>query len=212
MRIIDLTHLIETTMPVFPGTEPPLLLEANTIAADGFAEKRLTLYSHTGTHMDAPAHMLAGGKTLDAYPVSDFYGKAVLIDVHDRILEQIGLEHLASLEDRLRDADFLVLRTGWAERWGTEEYFEGFPSLTTEAAAWVVGLGIKGIGTDAISIDRMQDTDFAVHHVLFNAGLFVIENLANLDQVGQEFILGCFPLKIHDADGSPARAVAFIGE
>ena len=67
MRVIDLTHTICEDMPVYPGTEPPKLQTANTIERDGFRETLLTMYSHTGTHMDAPAHLYAGRITLDAF-------------------------------------------------------------------------------------------------------------------------------------------------
>ena len=210
MRIVDLSHLIEPTMPVFPGTEPPVLAAANTIARDGFAEKKITLFSHTGTHIDAPAHMLAEAKTLDQYAAQDFYGRAVLADVSANRMEYIGLEQLAGLGESLKHADFLILRTGWAERWGSAAYYEDFPALTPEAARWALGFGLKGIGTDAISIDRMPDHDFPIHYLLFGAGLFVIENLTHLDQVGHEFTLGCFPLHLQHADGAPVRAVAFV--
>jgi arylformamidase len=210
LPIVDLTHLIEPTMPVFPGTEPPVLAAANSIAHDGFAEKKITMFSHTGTHIDAPAHMLTGARSLDAYPARDFYGRAVLADVSASRQEYIGLEHLAGLEESLKRADFLILRTGWAERWGSPAYFDDFPALTPAAAHWVLGFGLKGIGTDAISIDRMPDHAFPIHYLLFGAGLFVIENLAHLDQVGREFTLACFPLYLQHADGAPVRAVAFV--
>jgi arylformamidase len=210
MQWIDLSHIIEENMPVFPGTEPPVLLEANTVARDHFAEKKITLYSHTGTHMDAPAHMLEGAKTLDAYEIGSFFGKAVRIDISRRQAAWIELGDLLPQVEQLKSAHFCILRTGWAERWGQPDYFEGFPALTPEATRWLIDTGIQGIGTDAISIDRMEDLDFPVHHLLFNAGIFVIENLTNLDKIGSEFTLACFPLRIHNADGSPVRAAAWV--
>lgn len=210
--VIDLSHVIEAGMPVFPGTEPPILAEANTIAANGFAEKLISMYSHTGTHMDAPAHMIPGAKTLDDYPISAFFGQAAVVDVRHLHGDQIQLEEVRKHEDRLRRADFLILRTGWSEKWGQPDYFEGFPALTSEAAAWLAGLGLRGVGIDAISLDRMQDEDFPVHHTLFKAGMFFIENLTNLEEAGMDFQLTCFPLYIKDADGSPVRAVAICEE
>lgn len=212
MKIIDLSHVIEANMPVFPGTEPPVLAEANTISKNGFAEKLISMYSHTGTHMDAPAHMRPGGKTLDSYPVSDFFGKAVLVDLHECDLQKIELDRLIPYESRILQADFIILRTGWAEKWGKPSYFEGFPSLTKDATRWLLDFGIKGIGTDAISIDRMEDEDFPIHHLLFSSDVFIIENLTNLDKAGTEFTLACFPLYIKEADGSPVRAVAICEE
>jgi len=207
--MIDLTHLIEENMPVFPGTEGPSLENTNTIEADGFAEKELTFFSHTGTHMDAPAHMLINGKTLDAYSISDFFGAAVLVDLTSPGLDYVGVETLRPVEALLQKSKFLVLKTGWSRFWGQPEYFENFPALTPEAAEWAVETGIKGVGIDAISIDRITDYQFPVHHVLFRAGLFVIENLAGLERLSTSFQMGCFPLKIRQADGAPARVVAW---
>ena len=80
MRIVDFTHIIEPTMPVYPGTEPPHLTAANTYEKDGFRETLLEIYSHTGTHMDAPAHIIPGRPTLDTLPTERFVGKALVID------------------------------------------------------------------------------------------------------------------------------------
>lgn len=212
MKIIDLTHWIEAGMPVYPGTESPILEEANTIARDGFAEKKLSLYSHVGTHMDAPAHMLAGGRTLDSYPIASFYGRAVLADFSEKRLARIELADLQPYAQRLQAAQFLILRTGWGERWGSPSYFKDFPALSAGAADWLVQTGVRGLGTDAISIDRIDDPAFPVHQRIFAAGFFAIENLANLAQLPDAFNLGCFPLAVRAADGAPARVVAWIDE
>ena len=210
MKMVDLTHPIEAGMPVFPGTETPVLAEANTIARDGFAEKKLSLYSHTGTHMDAPAHMIPGGRTLDSYPIESFFGRAVLLDFSARELEGIELADLLPYAGDLQGARFLVVRTGWGSRWGSPAYFAGFPALSAEAAGWLARSGVDGLGTDAISIDRMDDPAFPVHHVLLGAGLFAVENLANLELLPAHFEMGCFPMAIREADGAPARVVAWI--
>jgi arylformamidase len=65
MKIIDLTHLLNSDITVYPGTEKPVFVQANTVEKDGFAEQKMTMYTHTGTHIDAPFHMLANGKSLD---------------------------------------------------------------------------------------------------------------------------------------------------
>ncbi len=208
-KIIDLTHLIEPDMPVFPGTEPPIFIPANTIEKDGFAEKRISFFSHTGTHVDSPAHMLAGGKTLDNYDVSTFVGQAFLLDATDCPGGYINLEQLLPFKEQIQNSNLLVIRTGWSKYWGKESYFEGFPALTPESAEWIVAQGIRGIGIDAISIDQMG-LDFPVHNILFASGVLVIENLTNLDLLEQEFTFIYLPLKIIDADGAPARAIAIL--
>ena len=80
MKVIDLTHTIHESMPVYPGTEPPKFLPANSYEKDGFKETLLTMFTHTGTHMDPPAHLFAGRTTLDRFPPEQFIGKALVID------------------------------------------------------------------------------------------------------------------------------------
>ena len=80
MRVIDLTHTITASMPVYPGTQPPVLAAANTYEKDGFKETLVTMFSHTGTHVDPPAHLFPGRTTLDAFPAGQFIGKALVID------------------------------------------------------------------------------------------------------------------------------------
>ena len=83
MKIFDLTQMICESMQVYPGTEAPKLTECNSYSSDGFRETLLRMSSHTGTHMDAPAHMNPDAKTLDEKPVSDFCGKAYVLDCRD---------------------------------------------------------------------------------------------------------------------------------
>ena len=80
MKMLDLTHCITPEMPVYPGTEPPRLTAACTMEKDGFRETLLEMYSHTGTHMDAPAHMLPSGRTLDDFPAETFAGRGFVVD------------------------------------------------------------------------------------------------------------------------------------
>lgn len=212
MNIIDLTHSIYPTMPVFPGTEPPIFQEANTIEKDGFAEAKITFYSHTGTHMDAPAHMLKGGFFLDEYPIDHFIGKAIIMDFSNLSSNEIEKEDLIPYEDKINSVDFVILKTGWSKYWGEDKYFVGFPALSEDAARWLTSFKLKGIGTDAISIDKIESTDFKVHQVFFEKGMVIIENVANLDAVkNDKFIFSCMPLKTQKADGSPIRAVAIEG-
>lgn len=203
MKIIDLTHVLEEGMPVYPGTEPPILDEANTIERDGFREKKITMYSHTGTHMDAPAHILPGAVTLDSMRVETFYGSACVLD--------LPFSDLASREKMIAASDFLLLRSGWSRHWGSGKYFERFPVLDSKTAEWLTGFGLKGIGLDAISVDPVDSTTLSIHRILLGAGLVIIENLTNLDLLPEDqFDFSCFPLKIQGADGSPVRAVAHL--
>lgn len=199
-------------MPVYPGTEGPILMQACTLEDVGFREKKWTMYSHTGTHMDAPAHMISDGKTLDQFPIEKFVGRGMVLDVRECTAKEIPLVRVQSYESILKTIDFLLIQTGWEEYWGSEQYVSGFPALSVEAAKYLMQFSLKGIGVDAISIDLMDTTTFPIHEILLGNDLVIIENLKNLSLIEGQFDFYAFPLKVVDADGSPVRAVALIEE
>jgi kynurenine formamidase len=195
-------------MPVFPGTEPPLLEIACTLEEHGFKEKKISMYSHTGTHMDAPAHLIAGGCTLDGFPVEKFMGRACVYR-HGSVERIITVHHLSPLTEWLASSDFLLIATGWDRFWGEEAYFGDFPVLDAAAAQWLLQFDLKGLGLDTISADAMSSKDFQVHRILLGNTMVIVENLKNLTSItGDTCDFYCLPLNLHDADGSPVRAVA----
>lgn len=213
MRVIDLTHTILENMPVYPGTEPPSLAPANSYEKDGFRETRLSMFSHTGTHMDPPAHLFAHRTTLDAMPPEQFIGKALVIDC--TMLgegEAITMNQLLPYGDRVHQADFLLFCTGWDQYWGTDAYFGDYPCVDDEVLDLILKGNYKGIGFDVIGLDPIADVNLTRHKKLFEHKEIVnIENLTNLQLCGKElFSFSCFPLKIIDSDGSPIRAVAWF--
>ena len=130
MKVIDLTHTIRPGMPVYPGTEPPKFTPANTYERDGFKETLVQMFTHTGTHMDPPAHLFAGRTTLDQFPASQFIGKALVIDCRAlREGEAITMAQLSPYGEKAAQADFLLFNLGWDKRWGTESYFGDYPCL-----------------------------------------------------------------------------------
>ncbi len=211
MHVVDLTQFIASDMPVYPGTEPPSIADATSIAADGFAEKLLTMYSHTGTHMDAPGHMLPGRRTLDQFPADKFAGSGVVIDLSLRSPGPILLSELQPHAGSIQQSDFVLFHTGWSLKWGSAEYYADFPVLSAEAARWLCGFRLKGLGFDCISVDPVGASPMAIHHVILGHDMVIIENLRGLESlVGHEFMFACLPLKIRDSDGSPIRAVGIL--
>ena len=213
MKVIDLTHVIESTMPVYPGTEPPTLVTANTWERDGFKETRISMHSHTGTHMDPPAHIFRGRTTLDAFPPEQFIGKALVIDctaLHEG--EAITMEQLLPYGEKVKEADFLLFHLGWDMRWGTEAYFGDYPCIDDAVLDLILTGDYKGIGFDVIGLDPIADGNLTRHKKLFAACDIVnIENLKNLELCGNElFWFSCFPLRLDNCDGSPVRAVAWF--
>lgn len=209
MKITDLTQIISPNMPVFPGDEKPFLKRKAILEKDGFREMEISLSTHTGTHIDAPAHILENGPFLDNMNVGHFIGKAVIIDFSKMDETLIETDFLKSHEERIKTVDFVVIKTGWSRYWGEESYYSGFPSLSEEAAEWLAEFNLKGVGIDAISIDDIESTTLRVHKKLLSKNIIIIENMTNLDSVCEdEFLLSVMPLKVENADGSPVRAVS----
>lgn len=210
MKYIDLTQLIEPNMPVFPGTEQPEFEYPVSIEKDGFLETKLHMYSHTGTHMDAPAHLIEGKPYLNDMDITKYCGDAVLIDVEEGV-KIITLQHIKKYENEITKSDFVIIKTGWSKFWGKDEYFGDFPVLDTEATEWLVSKNLKGIGLDTISIDPVNSTKMPNHMIVLDKELIIIENLTNLSAIGSSSCkFFCFPLKFKNSDGSPIRAVAAI--
>jgi len=213
MRIVDLAHPVSEDMPVYPGSEAPLLQEGCSIEEDGFLERKISFYSHTGTHIDAPAHLLKGGKTLDALPVDHFYGKAFVINCKNIGSKQIGLSLIEPYKKNIQDVNFVLMYTGWDKYWSDDRYFKDYPLLSLESAEWLSSFNFKGVGFDTISADSVDTENYHIHKVFLKKNIIIIENLKNLERLtGTTIMLSCFPLNFVNADGSPVRAVAFINK
>lgn len=213
MKVIDLTHVIEEGMPVYPGTETPRLEPANTYEKDGFQETRISMFSHIGTHMDPPAHLFPQRTTLDCFPPEQFIGKAIVIDCRDLSEgESITLDYIRRAGKKAELADFLLFNLGWDQRWGSESYFGDYPCLDDEVMDYILKGKYKGIGFDVIGLDPIADANLTRHKKLFAEKEIVnIENLCHLEQCGSGlFWFSCFPLKIKNSDGSPIRAIAWF--
>ncbi len=211
MQIIDLSHPISHDMPLWPGTPAPEFSDLCTIRRDGFGERWIQLSSHTGTHLDAPAHLFEGAASLDRVPVERFVGKGAMVDQRGAPADPVSLDRLLTRRAAIEQADFLLLHTGWSRFWGSDEYNRGYPGLSPEAAAWLAGLGLKGVGIDAPSFDAAGSEALPNHRALLGAGLVLIENLTALDQLGDsDFLLSALPLPISGAEACPVRAVAVI--
>lgn len=215
MKIIDLTHVISEDMPVYPGTEGPKFLPANSYEADGFKETLMSMYTHTGTHMDPPAHLFSGRTTLDQFPITQFIGKALVIDCSG--LEEgqrMTMHHIERQREKADQADFILFCSGWDQHWGTEKYFGDYPCIDSEVANYLVNSHKKGIGLDTIGLDPIADANLTLHKRLLRENeIVIIENLKNLHLLGDElFTFIALPLKHVNADGSPVRAIAMLEE
>lgn len=178
MPVHDLSYPLETGMPVYPGSPPVAIEPATTVEDDGYATTDLSFDSHTGTHVDAPAHMRSDGPTLDDIDVDRFRFRALLADCRPlEPREAIGPDDLeravaggvdadADVDSDAEtdtdtdvgvdtigygDLDLLVCRTGWETHWGTDRAFD-HPYLTASAADWLVERELD-LGIDAMNVD-----------------------------------------------------------
>lgn len=211
MKIIDLSHSFDATTPVYPGEEPPVITQEAAIEKQGYDEKHLSFCIHAGTHIDAPAHMIKGGSTIDSFDISSFIGKGYGIDISKLSYDVIDIGMLSVHKEYVKKSDFVILHSGWYRYSWSDSYFTGYPVLSTDAAEWLAGFTLKGIGIDAVSVDPVSTADYRNHKIFFKRNMIIIENLRDTDLlIEKEFTFHAFPLNITGGDGSPVRAVAVI--
>ncbi len=215
-RLVDLSQPLFGGMASYPG-DPPFRAEPfRTMAQHGVRVTQLTLGSHQGTHVDAPAHFYELGKTVDAIELGRFFGPAFLVDLAPKgslpPKTPIEVGMLKPFAGRFAPGGRVIVRTGWESMVGREGYFTDLPSLTLEAAQWIADTGIILLGLDLPTPSKIAGRP--VHYALLKPGVEIVllEGLVNLAQLPAEFILAAFPLKLEGGDGSPVRAVAVINE
>jgi arylformamidase len=211
MRVIDLGWPIEENMTIFPGDRAPKIKRVCTIERDGFESREITLCTHSGTHIDAPSHLIKGAKSMDRLPPETFFGMAAAADLTSVKGREIPLSALEPFLDSARCADFILLRTDWSKKWRSPLYLEDFPYLCEDAARAIARLGLKGVGIDTISYDPIESKDLTVHKILLESGAVLIQNLKSLDLLPKElFCLAALPISLTEQDGGPARVMAVL--
>jgi len=211
MKVIDLSHKINSIMPHFPGTHITELIRENTFEKDGFRVSRIIISSHAGTHLDSPSHMVRDGSYLNDFPADKFVGKGLCLDFNNLQDSIINLQNVLPFEKQIREVDFLLLNSGQSKLWGNDSYLNQYPVLSEQAAQWLGRFTLKGIGIDMISFDQVDSRDCRVHKILLAQNLVLIENLTQLEAlVGKDFVFICLPLNLEKGDGSPVRAAALL--
>ena len=204
MKFIDLSHWIEPGMPVYPSDEKPELKHDKYLEKDKYNNFKLTAGTHIGTHVDSPMHLTKSITFIGEYEPERFCGKACVIDVRgkDKITSEPAFDNL------IKNKDIILLYTGFDVKYGRDDYYNSHPVLDMSFAEFLVRKNIKLVGFDMPSPDRYP---FEIHKYLFKNGIFILENLKNLDcLIGSNDIeFFALPLKIK-ADASWVRAVAKI--
>ncbi len=193
MKIFDLTMLVGKRTPVFPGDRRHEITQTATVAKNGWNEKWLSFNSHFGTHIDAPYHMLAKGKTLSDFPVDHFVGEAVVLSLSDDL-------------SAVRKNDIVFFYTGQTEKMHSPDFFKNNPVIDKPLAEKLVAKKIRMVGLDSFTPDNAP---YSVHKILLAADIMIVENLVNLKPLlGKRFQCVIAPLKIEGGDGAPCRVIA----
>ncbi len=205
MTYIDVSHTFVDNMPVFPGDPATTLKQITTIAANGYTDHQLSTVMHVGTHMDAPLHMIEGGKYMDEFPPEKFTGPGVMVNVYKKpVIDVDALEGLS-----IQKGSIIMLYTGMSEVYGTEDYNTTYPKITEAFAKKLVELDVSIVGMDMLNPDT--DESFPIHKILLSKEVLIIENLTNISALvnASGFDVFAFPVKLH-AEAAPVRVVVRI--
>jgi kynurenine formamidase len=226
-RVLDLSYAISDKLVPWPGDEK--FFEANvnaTIEKNGYFTRSFWMLEHYGTHLDAPAHFPPGKATVDQIPANQLMGPAVVLDVRaegaknaDFQLPAASVEEWEKRHGRIPEGAIVLLRTGWASRWPDAQRYRNqdgqgkmhFPGFSTSAAKLLIERKVSGLGCDTMSIDYGASGDFAVHRLALGAGLYHLENLADLSEMPESgaFLIAA-PIKLEGGSGGPVRVFALL--
>ncbi len=209
-EIIDLTYGLSPETEMYPGLPQPEFREYFSVDRQGANVTHISFVSHVGTHIDAPAHVMNGGQTVDDIPLERMVGDAAILNITGRKdFSIITKSDLSVFDSSIHPGDRVIIITGIYKRYGTAEYNEMCPALAPEAAEWLVQKRIAAYATDATSIEVPGNSGNPMHHILLSHGIPIIENLANVDALTAKRVhLIALPVKLQGVDGGPCRVVA----
>lgn len=225
-RIVDLSQILEERMPSSPNHSR---FFRNVWGSYDFGDRSLNLQlcmsDHSGTHVDAPAHFIGAGKpqahvTIDGIPLDRFVARGTRIDCrHFQEGCYVSRNQVTEWESKhgeIRSGDVVLFDFGWAGHWALRpdntRYLQDYPGVGLDAAEYLVGKRVTGLGVDTLSPDppAAHREKRAIHPFVLEHQVLIFENLTNLGELPEFFAFVAFPLKIRGGSGSPVRAVAFV--
>lgn len=223
-RVVDLTYAYDSDFPTFDGN-PGILMETDkAFERDGYHLLKLTIFEHTGTHIDAPLHFAPDGVSVDALPVDSLVAPLCILDISDRAREEpnatvepADIEAWIAAHGAIPQGACVAMNSGWHARMGTPEWRNApdgtlaFPGFSKAATDLLAETGAASIGVDTLSLDPGNSADFAVHYSWLPSGRFGIEALANLGELpasGATIFIGA--PKHRNGTGGPARVLAMV--
>ncbi len=179
-------------MPIYPGDPSPSFVSYATLDKNGVNLTKLTLGSHTGTHIDAPRHFIPDGIGVDKIPPSKLVGEAYVCDMSSKPIGSgiTGSDLRKNLEGKAAEDDIVICYTGCSERWGDESE-------------------VRAVGIDFLSVEKFRAPDPVAHKTLLGNGIFIIESLSRATKqfVGKRILMICMPIKLQNGDGAPSRII-----
>jgi kynurenine formamidase len=226
-RVLDLSYAIRESLPAWPGDERPFEASVNaTVEKNGYFSRRFAMLEHFGTHLDAPVHFPPGKLFVDEIPPERLFGPAAVVDAREESARDVdyrlAVSKIADWErrhGRIPRGAIVLMRTGWAARWPDAARYRNqdangtmhFPGFSVEAADLLIERGVSGLGIDTMNIDYGASQDFAVHRVALGAGLYHLENLADLGALPEAgAFLVVAPIKLAGGSGGPCRVFALV--
>jgi arylformamidase len=204
-RIYDVSLPLHDGGLIYPG-DPEIRIRAHNSIAQGDPANvsALALGSHTGTHVDAPSHFVAGGDAIDRIPIGRLVGPAVVLDLPGE-LPAVGAAELAAHD--LRGQRRVLLKTRNSALAGRAGFTSDYCALAPDGAAYLLERDVELIGIDYLSVEPFGSDDFAVHHLLLERGVVIVEGLDLSGVAAGIYQFICLPLRLAGLDGAPARAV-----
>ncbi|TLS37950.1 cyclase family protein [Pseudalkalibacillus caeni] len=203
MKVYDVTASIFEGMPVYKNKEekqPKISTQTN----GHVTESRITMDVHTGTHVDSPLHMINDADTMESISIEDLVGNAKVIDLTN-VKESISKEDLE--KEEIEKNDFILFKT---QNSFEDEFNFDFIFLAEDGAKYLVEKGIRGVGTDALGIERSQQ-GHPTHRTLFEKEIIIMEGLRLKEVEAGEYFMVAAPIKLQGTDAAPARVLLFEG-
>ena len=206
------SKVIDLTLPINSKVDGVFIEPARNLVEDGWNATTLHLYSHSGTHMDAPMHFGVNDQTIDTLPLNRLISEAWVVDVTFILSkEELLVEHLGNLVHNFKAGQSILLHTGWSKKLGTDEYRNGLPRISKELALWMGKNGVNILGVEPPSVANVNDLKEVteIHTILMQNDIIIAEGLTNLEALSQPKVtLIALPLKVENGDGAPARVIA----
>ena len=204
MKLVDLSHPLKNLMSTYPTDPDCLIIKEKTIIKNNSLLHSFTMGTHTGTHVDAAAHIIPNGKTLDGYPIESFSGKTI----------KLNKNNYHKLETSDKSIKGVIYDTNFYQNFDDPVIFYGKdrPVIPMDLIKKIIGMEITFFGSDLPSVDSSLNKDKPIHNMILSSNILIYESLTNLNQLQSltPFNFYGYPLNFLGLDGSPVRAIASL--